>query len=88
MKKISVDIPEKHWKIILENTKKEGFSQSDMVRKIFKMYVENKLVPVELLKFMSNLFNKFSIYLMSNPEISAVISLNEEKLRKIEELIK
>ena len=43
---------------------------------------------MELLKFMNEFFNRYSEYLMENPEIAIFVDLNEEKLKKIEELVK
>jgi len=40
MKKISIDVPKKHWEAIVEDAKTERLKPSDMVRKIFRIYVE------------------------------------------------
>lgn len=67
-----------------EIAEKHGVS-STYISQIKKSMV---IVPIELLKFMNDFFNRFSEYLMENPEVAMFVDLNEEKLRKIEELLK
>lgn len=52
--------------------------------------IKKSITPdcLELLKFMNDFFNRFSEYLMENPKIAMFVELNEEKLKKIEELVK
>ena len=40
MKKISIDVPVRYWKVIVEEADKEELKPSDMVRKIFKIFAE------------------------------------------------